>query len=133
MSITTEHVKNLRKLASTTNDEEIKKALYNAATTIEVLSEKLHNKNMQSSSIHYHGGWIPVDERMPNDTSDVLITYQGTICGGTHDGEFFTSTGVGSYYNSRKRWTLKSTIATEENGIEILAWKPLPEPYKEAE
>ena len=36
-----------------------------AADTIETLSAKLHAANMERSSAHYHGGWIPVSERTP--------------------------------------------------------------------
>lgn len=87
--------------------------------------------------------WIPVSERLPNDLEPVNITWIN------HEPEPyykeikdkpFTATGV--YFNGQWYWwsTLCTDILAEysnnyddiiDKAIEIIAWQPLPEPYKE--
>ena len=88
------------------------------------------------------GEWIPVGERLPNDLEPVNITWIN------HDPEPyykeikdkpFTATGV--YFNGQWYWwsTLCTDILAEyshnfddviDTAIEVVAWQPLPEPYK---
>ena len=89
-------------------------------------------------------GWIPVSERLPDDLEPVNITWIN------HEpepyykeikGKPFTATGV--YFNGQWYWW--STLCTDtlaeyshnyddiiDKAIEVIAWQPLPEPYKEA-
>lgn len=88
------------------------------------------------------GEWIPVSERLPDDLEPVNITWIN------HEPEPyykeikdkpFTATGV--YFNGQWYWW--STLCTDtlaeyshnfddiiDNAIEIVAWQPLPKPYK---
>lgn len=86
--------------------------------------------------------WIPVCERLPNDLEPVNITWIN------HEPEPyykeikdkpFTATGV--YFNGQWYWwsTLCTDILAEysnnyddiiDTAIEVIAWQPLPEPYK---
>ena len=57
------------------------------------------------------GGWIPVEERLPENNYDVLAT--------TFDGDV-----ICAWYNmASKKW-----FGYEEE--DIIAWRPLPEPYR---
>lgn len=87
--------------------------------------------------------WIPISERLPDDLDPVNITYIN------HEPEPddkeikdkpFTATGV--YFNGDWYWWSAScTDILEYNGynyddimdpvIEVTAWRPLPEPFKE--
>lgn len=86
--------------------------------------------------------WIPVSERLPYDLEPVNITWIN------HEPEPyykeikdkpFTATGV--YFNGQWYWwsTLCTDILAEysfsyddiiDPAIEVIAWMPLPEPYK---
>ena len=63
------------------------------------------------------GGWIPVEERLPDPSSEVLACdkMKDIFVAWLEDGE----------------WT--STDKVFVKGCPILAWEPLPEPYKKGE
>ncbi|HIT90589.1 MAG TPA: DUF551 domain-containing protein [Candidatus Merdenecus merdavium] len=58
-------------------------------------------------------GWVPVEERMPKVHEEVLVTYEG----GEMQVDFIQSCGDWFWEN-------------REEGIEVIAWMALPEPYK---
>lgn len=71
-------------------------------------------------------GWIPVEERLPENSANSIYDMQlvtlkdGEVCLGVYrnkDGEW---------------WTRKQEGETHyKNKHEVIAWQPLPEPYKE--
>jgi len=65
--------------------------------------------------------WIPVSERLPEKNGFYLATCDGEICG---ENEPFT--GLAEYENGK--W-----VDDEEDYQCVLAWLPLPQPYKESE
>ena len=87
--------------------------------------------------------WIPVSERLPDNTDPVNITYVN------HDPVSYYAdikdkpfTATGHYCNGR--WWWHSVICQDyldeyghcdidamDDAIEVIAWMPLPEPYKE--
>ena len=89
--------------------------------------------------------WIPVTERLPNDFEEVIITWVN------RDPEYYYAdikdkpfTGVAVYFSGKWFWYsavcqdyLKEYGSCYENemgmGIDVIAWMPLPEPYKDKE
>lgn len=65
-------------------------------------------------------GWIPVCERLPETSG----TYQVTCM----DGRIYRST-YAKFQNKLKRWELTGA----RSYWKVIAWMPLPEPYKEDE
>lgn len=74
------------------------------------------------------GGWIPVLERLPEERQDryypiSLVTLDnGDVCLGVYR------------YDDKEWWTRMSegeTVYTTDH--KVIAWQPLPEPYKESE
>ena len=62
-------------------------------------------------------GWIPCSERLPDSSCDVIITTHSLV------------NGVGSYFGEDSGW-----IQWYSGGgiaVDVVAWQPLPEPYKE--
>lgn len=65
-------------------------------------------------------GWIPVSERLPeikNYAECYLVT----------DGSFIWM----AYCTPKKEWILANCTNCKIDWTDIVAWKPLPEPYKE--
>jgi len=97
------------------------------------------------ATVKPQGEWIPVSERLPDDLEPVNITWIN------HNPEPyykeikdkpFTATGV--YFNGQWYWW--STLCTDtlaeyshnfddviDADIEVIAWQPLPEPYKKGD
>lgn len=85
--------------------------LKEAADAIEALSDK--------PEVDYDGEWIPCSERLPKKDGFYLATIDGEIAG--VDKSF---TGLAEFENGK--W-----IDDEGDYKPIIAWQPLPEPYKE--
>lgn len=74
-------------------------------------TDNFYNAIKESILKLMNSGWIPVDERLPENNDDVLAT--------TFDGDV-----ICAWYNmASKKW-----FGYEEE--EIIAWRPLPEPYR---
>ena len=86
--------------------------------------------------------WIPVSERLPNNTDPVNITWVN------HNPESYYAdikdkpfTATGHYCNGRWWWYSASCqdyldeyghsdVDVMDDAIEVIAWQPLPEPYR---
>ena len=70
------------------------------------------------------GGWIPVSERLPKDCEEdwVLVQIKEKDCG------FLWIPRVGEERNGK--WWLTDDDEPLEDIFEVIAWQPLPEPYK---
>lgn len=150
MSMISELVEKLKSIASSEGfyDDRIPsekaRIIKMAANTIEELSAKLQVSQMERSSRYYNGGWIPVkwhniseNERkeegypeewvtyldclLPNDGDEILITVRGSN-GNVYVEKDECCVDNGYYLDSGHDWT-----------DDVIAWMPLPEPYKERE
>ena len=83
--------------------------------------------------------WIPVSERPPEDLQEVAITWINRVYAPIKD---IPQTGCAVYYDGCWYWSSATCIEILKehgknyvdpiyDGIEITAWQPLPEPYKE--
>lgn len=72
--------------------------------------------------------WIPCSERLPEEEKDYLCCYEYTEIGGTHEGEKFKDYGV--FYHDGYKW-IKYWETINKKNIQVVAWQPLPEPYRE--
>ena len=74
-------------------------------------------------------GWIPVSERLPEDMQKVLVWFEYYRYGDYNC--MYQTYGFGYVYDGK--W---SSFINGESGWQdarIIAWQPLPKPYKEAE
>lgn len=82
-------------------------------------------------------GWIPVSERMPEDERECLVTLEKIY--GTPETLFgianYLKFGDAGYWNERKYGYLEWDKYSDGHGgtkmYKVIAWMPLPEPYKE--
>ena len=70
--------------------------------------------------------WIPVSERLPKDYSSCLCTIRNHY---TYDNHIEVYDHVVVYNPAEKEWLDESS----KLAFEVIAWMPLPEPYKENE
>lgn len=79
---------------------------------------------------HMNDGWISVEELLPEDNIDVLITYADM------DDEKKTDIAITTYGYATlggkklpfKEW--RSPFLYFKGNYKIIAWRPLPEPYR---
>lgn len=114
MSMISEQIQALRDLSAVYIGNGLPKVFAEAADTIEELSAKLADVNMERSTAYYNDGWIPCS-MLPPRGKKVLI----------HMAEDFYDTAWFDGYNFRT----KEFFTTVEN---VIAWKYI-EPYKEGE
>ena len=74
---------------------------------------------VQEVAEEYKDGWIPCNERLPEECIEVLVSIKEI------DDSFYTSTS----WVQDGVWVIKKTPLQPT----VIAWQPLPEPYKESD
>ena len=82
-------------------------------------------------------GWIPVSERLPEDERECLVTLEKVL--GTPETLFgianYLKFDDAGYWNENKYGYLEWDKYSDGHGgtkmYKVIAWHPLPEPYKE--
>lgn len=115
MSMISKQVEDLRKLGNQWkhNDMAGCNLIFDACDTIEELSAKVRANNL-------HDGWIPVSERLPKERD-------GRVLVSREDGQ--VTTGLHSEFSNV--WHIGDMCGV--GGCKVIAWMPLPEPYREDE
>jgi len=124
MSMISEQVRRLREFAKTLKYADEYNLVNGAADTIEELSAKLHNSQMERSSMYYNGGWIPCSERLPEKDDQYICTVKFKHENGYPDEE----THAVEYIKAYGGWDMDRFF--NECNPRLIAWMPLPEPYK---
>ena len=71
----------------------------------------------EAPTIEIYGTWISCSERLPEDSRDVILTTRSSVV------------GVGCFTASDGKW-----VQWYSGGgilVDVIAWMPLPEPYRE--
>ena len=87
------------------------------------------NCSTNTSTDTSNNGWIPCSERLPDDLIDVLVWFEYYRFGNYN--RLYQTIGIS--YTNNGEWSRLVNGTSGWKELRIIAWKPLPQPYKESE
>ena len=124
------------------NKQEIEKAIYVIKNIKHLLVDVIGNKNnekeldMAISALEHqlNGGWISISERWPDKSGYYLTTYREWTDGNYLPKYDDTRVKILRYQEAVFRLPVCcDKKAEQDTHREVIAWMPLPEPWKEVE
>lgn len=116
----------IKNLIDTFKTEELRTELIAVGDVVTIINRKAEK---------YNNGWIPCSERLPETFEDTKSSDVVLICGYDKRNDYYWQ-AMGFYVKSEsiKRWFFADCKNTDKpiDWIDIIAWQPLPEPYKES-
>ena len=105
--------------------EDGKATLYDDTYDITIHCESKEVQDEVKRALQNVPHWIPCSERLPETTDAVLTTY---IVNGDRSRRYVEES---SYYGDYESWSSPwDEYRVAGTSIEVIAWMPLPEPYK---
>lgn len=95
-----------------------------------VINEEYEKMAKELAELRKQNQWIPVSERLPEDGKRVLATHEGGLNPNRQVIEHYFHNG--QFMNN---WAMDTDVHSSTFGKcymgDVIAWMPLPEPYKE--
>lgn len=116
-----EEMLNYERVVKNDEDLEWNRAMYKCS---EIIRSHMDEATVSKMENVQADGWIPVEERLPEDDNFVLVTVSGIY---NHLTAFSDALRLASYTEDGG-WFIESY--PEWDDPNVTAWRPLPEPYK---
>ena len=108
-----------------------------AGLHVKVIQDMIEQLQDDLKQDEKENGWIPVSEGLPEDEKECLVTLEKVY--GAPETLFgianYLKFGDAGYWNEKKYGYLEWDKYSDGHGgtkmYKVIAWKPLPEPYKE--
>lgn len=108
-----------------------------AGVYVKVIQDMIEQLLADLEQDEKENGWIPVSERLPEDEKEYLVTLEKVY--GTPEKLYgiasYLKFGDAGYWNENKYGYLEWDRYSDGHGgtkmYKVIAWMPLPEPYKE--
>lgn len=82
----------------------------------------------EQPTVYVNDGWIPVEERLPEDCEEIVLVQ---VSGKMAENIWFDNAFELATYVNGEGWILENY--PEWENPKVIAWQPLPEPYKSKE
>ena len=88
--------------------------------------EVVENKDTKDTNVPSNDGWIPVEERLPEDCEEIVLVQ---VSGKPADNILFDNAFEFALYEKEEGWMLDNY--PEWKNPDVIAWQSLPKPYRQ--